>query len=138
MVTFMRQEREHMEAKLEAQRHEMGQLQQKAFESEKLLLEERLEKERLTPEEAISAAQVDALVARLEGLHAAKLLTDDEFFAIEDLVMDFVEARAALGVVTTGAVNTVLVVGKVHKLVSVSKAARSDATLARQLRRKFV
>jgi hypothetical protein len=134
MVIFMRQEREHMEAKLEAQRHEMEQLQQKAFESEKLLLET----ERLTPQEAISAAQVDALMARLEALHAAKLLSDDEFFAIEDLVMDFVEARAALGVVTMQAVNTNHVVGKVHKLVAVSEVARSDATLARQLKRKFV
>ncbi len=123
-----------MEAKLEAQRHEMEQLQQKAFESEKLLLET----ERLTPQEAISAAQVDALMARLEALHAAKLLSDDEFFAIEDLVMDFVEARAALGVVTMQAVNTNHVVGKVHKLVAVSEVARSDATLARQLKRKFV
>ena len=129
MVIFMRQEREHMEAKLEAQRHEMEQLQQKAFESET---------ERLTPQEAISAAQVDALMARLEALHAAKLLSDDEFFAIEDLVMDFVEARAALGVVTMQAVNTNHVVGKVHKLVAVSEVARSDATLARQLKRKFV
>lgn len=123
-----------MEAKLEAQRHEMEQLQQKAFESEKLLLET----ERLTPQEAISAAQVDALMARLEALHAAKLLSDDELFVIEDLVMDFSEVRGTLGVVTMEAVHTNHVVGKVHKLLSVSEAAPRDATLARQLRRKFV
>eukprot|EP01043_Picozoa_sp_COSAG02_P040796 COSAG02_NODE_3328_length_6928_cov_3.402109_2_plen_258_part_00 len=125
MVKFMRQEREHMEVKLEAQRQEMEKLQRMVFESQQ-------------PQEAISAAQVDALMARLEALHAAKLLSDDELFVIEDLVMDFSEVRGTLGVVTMEAVHTNHVVGKVHKLLSVSEAAPRDATLARQLRRKFV
>ena len=125
MVTFMRQEREHMEVKLEAQRQETEKLQRMVFESQQ-------------PQEAVSAAQVHALMARLEALHAAKLLSDDELFAIEDLLMDFAEVRATLGIVTMAAVHTNHLVGKVHKLISVSEAAPRDATLARQLRRKFV
>ena len=35
------------------------------------------------PQEAVSAGQLAALQARLEQLHAAKQLTDDELFACE-------------------------------------------------------
>ena len=123
-VKFMREEREHMEAKLEEQRQETTKL--------------RLEMEkRLAPKEVISAEQVDAVTARLEALHAAQLLSDEELFALEDCMADFIEARAAVDVVTMETVNTVRAVGKMHKLVSLSEGL-GDPALARQLRRKFV
>jgi hypothetical protein len=37
-----------------------------------------------------SGEQLSHLQARLEGLHMAKLLSDDELFALEDCVADWV------------------------------------------------
>jgi len=124
-VKFMREEREHMEAKLEEQRQETRKL--------------RLEMEkRLAPKEVISTEQVDAVTARLEALHAAQLLSDDELFALEDCVADFIEAQASYDVVTMEAVNANCAIGKVHKLVALGEGMPRDAMFARQLRRKFV
>ena len=124
-VKFMREEREHMEAKLEEQRQETTKL--------RLAMEKRL-----APKEVISTEQVDAVTARLEALHAAQLLSDDELFALEDCVADFIEAQASYDVVTMEAVNANRALGKVHKLVALGEGMPSDAMFARQLRRKFV
>ena len=124
-VKFMREEREHMEAKLEEQRQETTKL--------RLAMEKRL-----APKEVISTEQVDAVTARLEALHAAQLLSDDELFALEDCVADFIEAQASYDVVTMEAVNANCAIGKVHKLVALGEGMPSDAMFARQLRRKFV
>ena len=139
MVCFMREEREHtearlaaQEAKLEVQRHETEKLRQEMFESQLQAAQAAM------PHEVISTEQVDALMARLEVLHSAKLLSDDELFALEDMITDFAEARAALGAVTMEVVHTNHAAGKVHKLLSVSEAVPRDTMLARQLRRKFV
>ena len=43
------------------------------------------------PQDAVSDEQLSTLQARMESLHVAKLLSDDEFFAIEDLCVDFAE-----------------------------------------------
>ena len=125
-VKFMREEREHMEAKLEEQRQETTKL--------RLAMEKRL-----APKEVISTEQVDAVTARLEALHAAQLLSDDELFGLEDCVADFVEAKCAVDVtiVTTETVNALRAVGKVPKLVALSAGMPRDAMFARQLRRKF-
>ena len=82
--------------------------------------------------------EVDAVTARLEALHAAQLLSDDELFALEDCVADFIEAQASYDVVTMEAVNANRAIGKVHKLVALGEGMPSDAMFARQLRRKFV
>ena len=42
------------------------------------------------PTAAISEEQLSNLQARLEGLHMTKLLSDDELFALEDSVADWV------------------------------------------------
>ena len=107
-----------MEAKIEEQRQQMQAL--------------------MAPQEAISTAQIDALNARLEGLHAARLLTDEELFAVEDCVADFLEAKGSFPVVTVDLVNSNSAVGKAHKLVVLSAGVASDAMFARQVRRKFV
>ena len=92
---------------------------------------------KLAPKKVISAEQIDAVTARLETLHAAQLLSDEELFALEDCMADFIEARASFGVVTMETVHTNRVVGKMHKLIAVSEGMPKDAMLARQLRRKF-
>ena len=125
MIVFMREERETMEAKMREQMREM----------EAKLAEQRRE---LAPKEAISAEQVERLTARLEALHAAQLLSDEELFALEDCMADFIEAKGTVEVVTADTVNTVRAVGRVHKLISLSEGMPRDAMFARQLRRKFV
>ena len=109
---------------------------------ERLREEMKAEKEELrrelTPAVVVTDDQVQALEARLEALHAAQLISDDELFSLEDCVADFFEAKAVFEVVTMEVAQTNRAVGKVHKLVVLSEGVAKDAVLARQLRRKFV
>ena len=124
----------------EQTRHETeAKMETRMEEQRQQLQEQRQQIEELkAPQEAISAEQVQALAARLEAMHAAKMLSDDELFAVEDCVADFVEARTSCEIVTMETVNTVRAVGKAHKLVALGEAMSGDAMFARQLRRKFV
>ena len=100
----------------------------------------------LTPapaQELVSAEQMAALQARLEQLHAAQLLTDEELFALENLCSDFLEVKAAtVGPLTQELVYAspakLVVVSKLAKLVVASEGLASDGALARQVRRKFL
>ena len=95
---------------------------------------------------AITDDALAALQARMEALHAAQLLADDELFVLEDLLADFVELQAAVPegeVLTKDAIYSA--VGgscapavKLHKLVRLSNKMGSDAAFARQVKRKFV
>ena len=76
--------------------------------------------------------------ARLVALRATQILSDDELFAIEDCVADFIEAKGSFDVVTMDVVTASRSMGKVHKLVLLSEGLPDDAMFARQLRRKFV
>ena len=87
---------------------------------------------------AVSDAQATALQSRLEALHAAKLLSDEELYALEDCVADFFEATAGFDVVTMEVVNASDAARKAHKLVTLSEKMPADAAFARQARRKFV
>jgi hypothetical protein len=68
--------------------------------------------------------QLIALQARLEALSAAKLLTDDELFAVEDVIGD--SSGEASGE------------HQVTMLLALSARMASDSAFARQLRRKVV
>ena len=87
---------------------------------------------------AVSDAQATALQSRLEALHAAKLLSDEELYALEDCVADFFEATAGFDVVPLSFVHTNDAAGKAHKLVTLSEKMPADAAFARQARRKFM
>ena len=78
------------DAKMEQQRAEA-----KAEQTERIDAMERqhaaeLARVQKPPTAAISEEQLPNLQARLEGLHMAKLLSDDELFALEDSVADWV------------------------------------------------
>eukprot|EP01043_Picozoa_sp_COSAG02_P099679 COSAG02_NODE_35784_length_463_cov_1.131868_1_plen_105_part_10 len=84
MVTFMREEREQakseraeMEARLESKLAE----QKAQMEEQKKATVARVEHTRIEQ-------QLPALQARIEALHAAQLLTDDELLSIEDVIAD--------------------------------------------------
>jgi hypothetical protein len=83
----------------------------------------------------VSEAQLEALQARLDALHQAKLLTDDEVFKLEDCVAEFIECRSSL---TVAVAQMGAAAEQVTKLVGLSEGVAKDGMLARQLRRRFV
>ena len=114
-----------VEAKLTAQKletnREVAKLhakiaeQKQEMEREKLALQATIEKFRLEQ-------QLPALQARLEALHGARLLTEDELFLIEDALVDSLELES------DGS--------RVAQLIALSTRLTGDAAFARQLRRK--
>ena len=124
-----------LEAKLkamaEAEKHELRQ------EMERHVAEIREQLQ--PPADAISEGQLSSLQTRLQALHAAKLLSDDELYTLEDLTADYLEFRCSVGGVVTVAMTQVdESAGKLLKLVALSEGTVADATFARQARRKYV
>ena len=70
--------------------------------------------------------QCAGLHSRLEALHGAKLLSDTELHALEDAIVDSLEAAAEEGDDD-----------RVARMVALSERLASDAAFSRQLRRKF-
>ena len=89
--------------------------------------------------ELITAEQFATFESRLDVMHAAELLSDDEMFKIEDLCADFLEIKTTAGVLTLESVysNPDGVAARLAKLIGVSEGIASDARCARQLRRKL-
>ena len=113
-----RKEREEWKARLDQQREE-SEAQRRALEGE---MASKMEQQAAVQTER----QLPALQSRLESLHAANLLTDEELYRLEDIIADSLEDEQAGG---GGA--------QVTKLVVLSGRMAGDAALARQLRRKF-
>jgi len=120
-----------LEAKLEAQKQE-AEAQKKEADAQRRALETKVETMRDEAMEArmcdaqlqLHGQQVSALQARLEALHAAKLLADEEMFSLEDAIADALEAPDDDD--------------RVARMVALSGRMASDAAFSRQLRRKFV
>eukprot|EP01043_Picozoa_sp_COSAG02_P095216 COSAG02_NODE_31590_length_531_cov_0.611111_2_plen_108_part_01 len=89
------------------------------------------------PQEAVATTQVSALTVRLGTLHSTQALSDDELFAVEDCIADFLEITSGIDVATMDLVRTNDIIGKVHKMIALSEGIVDDAMFARQLRRKF-
>jgi hypothetical protein len=89
---------------------------------------------------AISHEQLRMIQSRLEALHAAQLLSDDEFFVLEDLCADIVELESSLpgGQLTMEMVQTNPLATKACKIAALSQRLESDVSFARQLRRKYM
>ena len=108
----MKEERQIMEAKMERmeakQRADMDELREAANE-----LREAATK-------ADQMRDLLALQSRLETLHAAKLLADEELYAVEDIIAEEDDAD-----------------GRVAALITLSGKMAGDGAFARQLRRKY-
>ena len=151
LTSFLREQQqmqmkreERLEAKLEAQRLEM-EAQRREAEARRAEVEalrrEELEA-RLVAQQAISTAQRVALQSRIEALHAAQLLSDDEFYTLEDVCCDVMELETVAGGKLTTEMaaqmaQTHPLVAKACKMVGLAERLEGDAALARQLRRKF-
>ena len=127
-------ERQELEAQLQqqraeakAERHELeAQLQQQRAEAkaESDQLHEMAHELKLREREQavkLREQQLVALQARLEALHATKLLADEELHTVEDAIADSEEAAEG---------------DRVPALVSLSAKMVSDRAFARQLQRK--
>ena len=115
----LEQQRQEMEAKLEQQRQETEQQRQEAEQQRhntKLQEEVRLREQ----------AQIAALQSRVQALHGAQLLGDEELYGLEDIIVDSCETD-----VTDDDDD------RVAKMVSLS-GMLADGAFARQLRRKFL
>ena len=111
-----------LEAKIEQQRQEIKQLRAELAARPQLALK------------TIDEDQFAQLQSRLQSMHEAKLLTDDELFGLEDQMVDCLEAMptASLTVLSASQVENVA------KMLMVASKVANDAMLARQLRRKFL
>ena len=93
LLEQQKETRQEMEAKLEQAKEDIQDMDAKAKADLDKLREEMTPRE-LPP--AISDAELTALQARFESLHAAQLLTDEELYASEDLCADFLELQATV------------------------------------------
>jgi type IV secretory pathway VirB10-like protein len=82
--------------------------------------------------DAVSDERLGALQVRLHELHEAKLLTDPELYKAEDAFADCIDAL--LSSTTTIAHPAV---DRVLKMIGLSERMKTDASLARQLKRKL-
>jgi len=154
MSSFLKEQREEakadraeLEAKLERQRQEMeARLDAKdaKLEQQQALIQQQAVLKGPPPVAAIADEQLATLQARIEGLHTAKLLTDEELFALEDLVADYVDLTMSVAdrIITRDMIYAMPgvdgVASKLDKLVGLSAAMAGDAAFARQARRKFL
>ena len=105
-----------LEGRDETQRAEMEMLREAAAKAEHAVVE--------ADQAATKARMRDlnllALQSRLETLHAAKLLADEELYAVEDIIAEEDDAD-----------------GRVAALITLSGKMVADGAFARQLRRKY-
>ena len=117
----LNRQRQQSEAKAEQLRHEIEQLQAQAEAAARPPL----------ALDAIDEDQLAALQSRLQSMHGAKLLTDDELFSLEDAIVDCIEVMPTAGASASE-------VERVSRMLVVASKVPSDGTLARQLRRKLL
>ena len=136
----------YMMEQLKAQVEENKTLREEAFGAKLQLVQAELDMERkqrvkceekLTPQPIVSDEQLVALQARLEAVHAAKLLSEDEVGLLEDCVADMIELKATSSVLTREVVDVASGGGRLLRLVALSEGLANDRAFARQARRKF-
>ena len=141
-VAFMREERDHLEQRMNEYKVDIERMRTEATESrmQALQAEAKLQVAAAEAEakHQVVAAQAEllkykhslsnehqrqlpALQARLEALHTAKLLQDEELYVIEDAIADSEDVEEG---------------GCVSKLIALSAKMPSDRAFARQLRRR--
>lgn len=139
LVVLLLEREEKMQAKTEKLREDMeAKMAPKTEKMEQQMERMREEmKPAPPPAEVISSQQIEALQARVEALHTAKLLGDDEIYKLEDMLADYLELKPMIGTATLEKVNASEVASKLLKLLSLSEGIVADGAFARQARRKF-
>ena len=125
-----RKQASEAKAEMEAQRLENDKLRTEAAETRV----ETVVREIASAKSCVSEGQLEMLQTRLDALHEAKLLSDDEVGALEDCVADYIDCCSSLN---PAAAEIGAAAEKVKKMVGLSEGMGKDRMLARQLRRKF-
>ena len=125
---------EQEEAKMEQQEEEMERQSQESarLREQTQVAAWQLHVREQALEGKLAAAvesKVGALQSRVEALHAAQLLTDDELYSLEDIIADGCEVMVASG--GEGPED------RVGKMIALSEMMAADGAFSRQLRRKF-
>jgi hypothetical protein len=115
--------RADMQAKVEAQREEITTMREEAAEARgRADMQAKVEELRAGATAAkLHEQQLLVLQNRLEALSAAKLLTDDELYLVEDIIADAAEPAED---------------DRLAMLLALSARMTGDGAFARQLRRK--
>ncbi len=133
LTLFLReQQRMQMERDAEA-KAERAELEGRLRETEAKLEAQRRETEAKL--QAQKFREMSLLQVRLEALHSAKLLTDEEMFAMEDIIADSFDDEDHED--KDGGGSRAVACGKVTSLVTLSGRIASNASFARQVRRKY-
>ena len=134
---------ERMNAKVNAQREVLEAKMEAKLVAQRAGMEARIAELMAPAPKAVSHDQLAALQARLEGLHAAKLLTDEELCSFEDVVGDFIDLTLSMAgqviseqMIYSSPGQTFAAASKVHKLCGLSAMIAADKAFARQARRK--
>ena len=83
---------------------------------------------------ASASLQLAAFQARFGALHTAQLLSDDELYALEDLIGDFCDLRESVEMAHATPKHSLAMMGKLRKLAALAETFADDATLARLAR----
>eukprot|EP01046_Picozoa_sp_COSAG06_P018779 COSAG06_NODE_1318_length_9880_cov_5.233923_4_plen_98_part_00 len=83
------------------------------------------------------AEQLQLLESRFAAMHAAKLLSEKELAALEDIVGDFVAEKPAVGVFSIDMVGCNVAAARLQQLAALSETFASDVAFARQAKRRF-
>eukprot|EP01045_Picozoa_sp_COSAG04_P013750 COSAG04_NODE_991_length_8915_cov_4.477654_6_plen_111_part_00 len=78
--------------------------------------------------------QLATFQARIGALHTAQLLSDDELYALEDLIGDFCDLRESVEMARATPKHSLAMMGKLRKLAALAETFADDATLAWALR----
>jgi hypothetical protein len=133
MAALLERQHDIIEARMDKQQDKMdAKLEQLQTKMQAEALKAR---ELASAMSCVSEGQLELLQTRLDALHQAKLLTEDEIGALEDCVADYIDCRSSLN---PAAAEIGMAAEKVKKMVGLSEAVGKDGMLARQLRRKFV
>lgn len=133
MAALLERQHDIIEARMDKQQDKMdAKLEQLQTKMQAEALKAR---ELASAMSCVSEGQLELLQTRLDALHQAKLLTEDEIGALEDCVADYIDCRSSLNPAAT---EIGVAAEKVKKMVGLSEAVGKDGMLARQLRRKFV
>jgi hypothetical protein len=137
-------ERAEIQAKLESKLEEQTAQTNGKLDEQRAQMDVKLEQlqtkmeatvQAHTAMSCVSQGQLELLQTRLDALHQAKLLTDDEIGALEDCVADYIDCCSSIN---PAAAEIGVAAEKVKKMVGLSERVGKDGMLARQLRRKFV
>jgi vacuolar-type H+-ATPase subunit H len=133
-----REDKLRQEAKAENDELRQDMQQRAKADRDELLQEMSKMREEMKPRAALSDGQIAALQTRLEALHTAELLSEDELFSLEDMIADVLELEAMLRTISRDVLHANETAFKLAKLVALSAHIAADAAFARQVRRKFV